>query len=153
MKGRELIVIAALLAAAPAGADTLEERISELEKGHAELYHTLEEKKTGRAGVIIEDRLRLSGLIEVELSYEDLSLANGESETASDAVLATAQLGLNAVVTEHVTGTMILLYEEGKTDGLEIDEAPITPGNRGSRGSATSTFPSESSSATSCRTP
>jgi len=40
-------------------------------------------------------------------------------------VLATAQLGLDAEVTEQVSATLVFLYEEDETDPPEVDEAYV----------------------------
>ncbi len=106
-------------------AATLDERVEALEKRDAELYHTLEEKKAAGLKSEIAEHLSISGLLELEAGYEGLELNSGGSESSSDMVLATAQLGFEAEVTEHLSATLVLLYEDGEDAVIEIDEAVI----------------------------
>jgi hypothetical protein len=73
------------------------------------------------------DRITFSGLIEVEAGYEHLDAADSgaEDEKSSDLVLATAELGIDAVITEHVGGHVLFLWEEDGTDGVDLDEGFI----------------------------
>ncbi|GAB4247940.1 MULTISPECIES: LbtU family siderophore porin [Deferrisoma] len=121
------LCLCAILALPPAlsPAATLEERVEALEKRNAELYHTLEEKKAAGVGTRIGDRLSLSGLLEVEASYERRDARSGDDEAASDLVLATAQLGFEAAIHENLSATLVLLYEEDETEGVEVDEATL----------------------------
>lgn len=100
---------------------SLEERLQRLEISQTELYHTLAEKKSAGLSEAISENMTLSGLIEVEASASRLQLADRSSDSASDLTLATAQLGLDAKVSEEVGVNLTLLYEEGGE--LEIDEA------------------------------
>jgi hypothetical protein len=120
-----LVSAALLVAAAPftAGADSIDNRVQQLEARQAELYHTLEEKKGVGLRTKIADRIALSGLIEVEVFYEGLDL-EGVDESASDAALATAQLAFEASVTEQLGATLVLLFEEGE-EGVAVDEGTI----------------------------
>lgn len=102
---------------------SLEERLQELEARQTELYHTLAEKKSAGLSEAISKNMTLSGLIEVEGNASRLSLADRSTVSASDLTLATAQLGLDARVSDEVVVNLTLLYEE---DGeLEVDEAFI----------------------------
>ncbi|MBE0618372.1 MAG: LbtU family siderophore porin [Proteobacteria bacterium] len=119
--------LALLLGLAPLtpSAATLEERVEALEQRDAELYHTLEEKKSVGLMTQISERLSISGLLEVEASYERLDLLDGDDESSSDLVLATAQLGFQAAVTEHISATLVFLFEEDETDPPEVDEGYV----------------------------
>lgn len=63
------------------------------------------------------NRLTLSGVIEVEANYTK------NDEKATDIDLAKVELGIDADVSEHVNGTIVLLWEG---DGVDVDEAMIT---------------------------
>lgn len=83
---------------------------------------------TAHAGQKIADNIELSGLVEVEASYVDT-----EEGDTSDIVLATLELGIDAEITDWFSTHILFLYEEGETDGIEVDEAfaSITPGDSG----------------------
>lgn len=114
---------------------SVEERLQTLEREQqdladkfseyqAEPYHTLEGKKTAGLGIMIADRLSLSGLLELEGYFESVKDRDGNSDSQSDLTLATAQLSFGVLINEMVSGDVSLLYEEDETD-LEIDEAAI----------------------------
>jgi hypothetical protein len=67
------------------------------------------------------ERFSLSGAIEAEFGYE----STGE-EDAGDLVLATVELGADVDIAEHVTGTLLFLYEEDDTEPMDVDEGFIT---------------------------
>ncbi len=123
---RRGIVAGLFLGLAPltAAAATLQERVEALEKRDAELYHTLEEKRAAGRMSLIAERISISGLIELEAMYERLDLKGGGDESSSDLVLATAQLGIGAEVTDHLAATLILLYEEDEA-AVTVDEATL----------------------------
>ena len=79
-------------------------------------------------GKKIADNIEVSGLVEVEASYTD----TGDSD-ASDIVLATLELGIDAEITDWFSTHILFLYEEDETDGIEVDQAfaTITPGDTG----------------------
>lgn len=122
-----LFVLAPLMVSA-ASVEELERRLARLESDQAELYHSLAEKKKAGLGTLATEHISLSGLLELEAGYQNLTLADGTHEGGSDVVLATAQLGLGIEVNEQVSGDLILLYEEDATD-LEVDEAAINYAN------------------------
>ena len=126
-----LVLGGAFLAPCPSAAATLEERVHALESRDAELYHTLKEKKTAGRMSAISERISLSGLVEVAAAYERADTRDNDTETASDLVLATAQLGLEAEVAEHLGAFLILLYEDAADSVIEVDEATLDYG-RGS---------------------
>lgn len=121
------MVVAAVFVVCPlaALAGILEERVESLEKHHAELYHDLEERKSAGLMRQIASGITLSGLLEIEATCEKLSLRDESDEDFSDLVLATAQLGLEAEVNEHLGATLIFLYEEGEDAVIEVDEATL----------------------------
>jgi hypothetical protein len=71
------------------------------------------------------ERISLSGLLEVEGVYEDVDFDAAGSEDASDLVLATVELGIDAELSEHVSGHVLLLWEEDDTEPIDVDEAFI----------------------------
>ena len=73
------------------------------------------------------DRISLSGLIEVEAGYEDINYTDPASndEDSSDLVLATVELGIDIDFIKHVSGHVLLLWEEDETEPLDVDEAFI----------------------------
>ncbi|NEX13330.1 MAG: hypothetical protein C1941_01270 [Prosthecochloris sp.] len=81
---------------------------------------------SAQAGQKITENIELSCLVEAEASYSDT-----DGDDASDIVLATLELGLDAEITDWFSAHVLLLYEEDETDGIEVDEAfaSITPGN------------------------
>ena len=70
----------------------------------------------------------VSGSLEFEASYED---RDSDSST-SDLVLAAAELGIDATVTDHISALVTLLYEEDG-DGLDVDiaTASYSPSDNG----------------------
>lgn len=125
MKKQLAVVLTAALAPMGAAGATLEERAGALEKPDAELYHTLAERKSAGFPTRVAERLSVSGLLEVEVSYERLKVRSGDDASSSDLVVATAQLGFEAQVAEHVSATIAFLFEEGETDPPEVDEAAV----------------------------
>jgi len=103
---------------------SVEERLNALEAQQSELYLSLAQKKAAGLGSSLTENLTFSGLIEVETSGESIRFADGSSETGSDLVLATAQLGFGMKITEAARGNISLLYEEDNTE-LELDEAAV----------------------------
>ena len=100
---------------------SLEERLQQLEARQAELYHTLAEKKSAGLSEAISENMTLSGLIEVEGSAVRQRLIDHSTISASALTLATAQLGLDAKVSEEVGVNLTMLFEEGGE--LEVDQA------------------------------
>ena len=89
---------------------SLEQRVAALE----------EKAQIKNQGEAWYDRIALSGLIEVEASYSDPD--SGSSE--SDIVIATAELGAEAAITEDLSANLVLLYEEGE-GGIDVDIATL----------------------------
>lgn len=104
------------LAAEPSEELGLPERVKKLEEAMA----------TGDMSRWL-DRISLSGLIEVEAGYEDIDYDDPsvEDEDSSDLVLATVELGIDVDFIKHVSGQVLLLWEEDDTEPLDVDEAFI----------------------------
>ncbi|MCF8037429.1 MAG: LbtU family siderophore porin [Desulfobacteraceae bacterium] len=68
------------------------------------------------------DAVSVSGLLEAEASYSDPD-DGGES---SDITLSTMELGLDAALSDYVSGHVLFLREEDDTDPVEMDEGYIT---------------------------
>jgi len=98
------------------GVKSLDDRVRRLEKQSEEnpLLGTWAEKIT------------LSGLIEVEGSYEDVDYDDPgiSDEDSSDIALATVELGIDAGITKHVGGHILFLWEEGESS-VNLDEGFI----------------------------
>lgn len=101
------------LAEEEASAQSLEARIAKLEQS----------TKIGLGSWL--DRISLSGLIEVEAGYVNFDPSDGRSEDESDLTLATVELGIDVDFVKHVSGHIVLLWEEGETEPLDVDEAYI----------------------------
>jgi hypothetical protein len=73
------------------------------------------------------DRISLSGLIEVDASYENIDFSDPsvKDEDSSDLTLATVELGIGVDFIKHVSGFVLLLWEEDETEPLDVDEAFI----------------------------
>ncbi|BBO89751.1 LbtU family siderophore porin [Desulfosarcina ovata] len=86
------------------------------------------EAKLGAEGGILPDkwneRITLSGTIEVEAGYVSTDPEGGDSTDESDISVATVELGVDAEIVKHVSGHILFLYEDG--EDIVIDEATIT---------------------------
>ena len=72
--------------------------------------------------------ITVSGVLEFEASYED----SDSDSASSDLVVATAELGVDAAVTDQISALVTLLYEEDG-DGVEVDiaSASYSPADSG----------------------
>jgi hypothetical protein len=97
------------------GVKSLEDRVKELEEAI---------KKTEPEGRWFE-RIRISGLIEVEAGYGQIDFKDPgeEDEDTSDVDLATVELNADAKIADHVDGHIMIKYED---DDLFVDEGFIT---------------------------
>ena len=77
----------------------------------------------GAEGYRLGERITLSGLIEVEGAYEALRFNQEGDSDGGEMVLATAQLAVGARLAEDVDASLVLLFEEGEAEGVEVDEA------------------------------
>jgi len=87
----------------------------------------LEEKVEAGASDKWSDRITLSGAIEVEAAWERFNYNNSaqDDEEASDIALATAEIGLEARIAEHVSGHIVLVWSEDDTEPVDLDEGFI----------------------------
>ncbi|UTV29979.1 LbtU family siderophore porin [Photobacterium atrarenae] len=117
-----ILSIASLFSASYANAS--EQRLSELESRIENLQQQLAAQESDGYSSALENswtqHVSISGLIEVEAGYHRPYLG----DSTSDLVLATAELGITADISDWVHGEVIFLYEEDGTD-LEIDVAAI----------------------------
>ncbi len=116
------VLIIGMLPALPAFAEQmsnheLTERITALEAKLAQ---------GGGASGGWTDRITLSGALEVEAGYEKINYSDPrlEDEDATDFALATAELGIEADIADHVSGNVLFLYEDD--EDVVVDEAVIT---------------------------
>eukprot|EP01155_Anaeramoeba_flamelloides_P046761 Anaeramoba_flamelloidesc39939_g1_i1.p1 GENE.c39939_g1_i1~~c39939_g1_i1.p1 ORF type:complete len:154 (-),score=27.30 c39939_g1_i1:86-547(-) len=74
------------------------------------------------------DKITLSGLIEIEAYYESIDYDDSaeNDEDNSDITLATVELGVDVDLVKHVSGHILLLWEEDDTEPMDVDEAFIT---------------------------
>ncbi|MEO5376659.1 MAG: LbtU family siderophore porin [Magnetococcus sp. DMHC-6] len=71
------------------------------------------------------DKISIGGAIEVEASH----VSDVNDVNTSDVTLATAEINLDAKISEWSAAQIVLLYEEGETDPINVDSATITLGN------------------------
>jgi hypothetical protein len=95
------------------------------DSGSAEPYHSPDGKREVGLEVFATKKIAFSGLLEAEIGWQKIKNTNGTSTSASDIVLATAQLGFETEVTRNVTGTLVLLWEEDATEPIGIDEGML----------------------------
>jgi hypothetical protein len=69
----------------------------------------------------LADKIELHGLVELEAVYNK---PEGGDES-SDLALATVELGLDIQATDYLSGHILLLWEEGETEPVDLDEAVI----------------------------
>ena len=100
--------------------ENLKRRIEALEAERA----VAERETVGKSLSIsnLADKITLSGLIELEAAYNK---PEGGDES-SDLALATVELGLEVQATDYLGGHLLLLWEEGETEPIDLDEAVIT---------------------------
>jgi hypothetical protein len=98
--------------------ENLKRRIEALE---AEKSATEAEEPTPWSLGSLADKIELHGLIEVESFYNK---PEGGDES-SDLTLATVELGLDIQATDYLGGHILLLWEEGETEPVDLDEAVI----------------------------
>jgi hypothetical protein len=90
----------------------------------------LEHKKVGSSsGDDWFQDVALSGAVEIEASGTDSDGFSGDD--ASDINVATAELGIEAIINDWTTANLVLLWEEedGGSSDLTVDEAIITLAN------------------------
>lgn len=116
-----LLLLAFIFLATPVFAVHPDEK-SEIENLKSRII-ALEKQKTDTFSLIGE-RIKLSGLIQLEAYYTDPEGA----EVESDVVLATTELVIEAAASDAISGHVTLLYEEepGGNEGMVVDEAVIS---------------------------
>lgn len=74
------------------------------------------------------DRIAISGAVEAEAGFVSADYNDSASDDVdeSDIALATVELGLDAEIHKHVSGHVLLLWEEDDTDPIDMDEGYIT---------------------------
>ena len=74
------------------------------------------------------DRISISGVLEAEAGYEGIDYEDPglEDENTSDAVLATMELGVDAEISDNISGHVLFLWEEDDTEPIDLDEGFIT---------------------------
>ncbi|NLD35341.1 MAG: LbtU family siderophore porin [Desulfatiglans sp.] len=74
------------------------------------------------------EKISISGLIEVEAGHASMKYKDSETPNAknSDITLATVELGIDAEINKHVSGHVLLLWEEDDTEPVDLDEGYIT---------------------------
>lgn len=90
----------------------------------------ISELRQGETGTGWFRHISMGGAIEIEAFHTD---SDGFSEDeASDINLATAELGIEAVINDWTTANLVLLWEEedGGDNDLTVDEATITFANK-----------------------
>jgi hypothetical protein len=68
-------------------------------------------------------RLSIHGQVQVEANYERRRPKNGRSSDNSDISLATAEIFFEGTINKYTRGVLHFLWEEGKTEPVDIDEA------------------------------
>lgn len=91
--------------------------------GGAVTHADIEDKNPLYAHSAIET-LTLYGAVEVEAGYSK----GFDRASASDIVLATVELGVDARINDWLVGTILFLWEEGDTEQVVLDEGGITIG-------------------------
>ena len=71
----------------------------------------------------IREGIHFSGTVEVEAGYEKTEPAEGDSENSSNIELATAELSVDAAITDRVKAHVLFLYEDD--EDVVVDEAYI----------------------------
>jgi len=113
-----------MLYTCPAWAQQPDER-SEIENLKKRIEALEAEKEKPKAPFVIEalaNKLRLSGLLEVQASFAKVE----GGDESSDLALATAQLEVEGFINESIAGHIIFLHEEGAEESVVVDEAAIT---------------------------
>jgi hypothetical protein len=123
-KGLSFLGLAAVLAAGPAWAIEGQARPGELERPERHDWRQLDER------LEIVERVRINGLVEVEAFHRSGYVAEETArEKESDILLATAVLDFHAQLNHWVSAHVLLLWEEGETEAVEVEEAVLSIGD------------------------
>jgi hypothetical protein len=80
-----------------------------------------------RVGIL--EQVTINGLLEVEAFHRNGYREADAKEKASDLLLATAAIDIHARLTDWASAHVLLLWEEGETEPVEVDETVISLGN------------------------
>jgi len=122
-----LILVAGFVfcAYSPVFAETIEDEIAGLKSRIAKL----EREKDQQGGGVLRgrsDRIRISGVVEVEASYEEYKEKSAENNTDSNDIdLANVELGIDVDIAKYAGGHLLLKYEG---DDVFVDEGTINLG-------------------------
>ncbi len=73
-------------------------------------------------------RISIHGQVQVEASYERRQAKSGRSSNNSDLTLATAEIFFEGTINKYTRGVLHFLWEEGKTEPVDMDEAFVVIG-------------------------
>ncbi|MCD4689476.1 MAG: hypothetical protein K8R55_09110, partial [Desulfuromonadaceae bacterium] len=121
-----LVLMAGAAFAAPQSEiEKLKQRIAALEAEQTATLSADDKASLSLSG--LAQKVSLSGLIEVEAGYIDVDSDDPAADgNESDLVLATVELGIDADFIQHVSGHVLLLWEEDEeSDHLIVDEGYI----------------------------
>lgn len=112
---------------------TLESKTADSDDDHRHSVQSLSdrleriEQKEGAGLAEATSKVKLSGVVEVEMSSGRAKDSAGDKTNSSDISLATAQLNADAEVNQYVNGHLAVLYEEepGDSSNITLDEAII----------------------------
>lgn len=76
-------------------------------------------------------RLSIHGQVQVEASYERRKPKSGRTSNNSDLTLATAEIFFEGKINKYTRGVLHFLWEEGKTEPVDMDEAFVVIGQTG----------------------
>ena len=107
----------------------LERNRTHLQKQEKQLEETLDDQEQlahfSEGLKLLNDHVRLSGLVEVEACYSK----DFDDNDASDIVLATVALDIDIDLHKYVKAHILFLWEEDDTEPVDLDEGYIYLGN------------------------
>jgi len=114
----------------------IEKKLAKQKKEADQHYHSVQSlsnrleklEKTSTAGIgVFADKVRLSGVVEVEATASTVEDSSGAETDESDVSLATAEIDIDAEITKNVDAHVAFLYKEGEEDGhVIVDEGFIS---------------------------
>lgn len=93
---------------------------AEFERRVEQRLAKLEQQKGSQNNNLLGDKVKFSGLVEIEAAMGE----GFDDKSYSDLTVATVELGLSAQINEKVGAELVLLYEEGDTE-LDVDVATL----------------------------
>lgn len=94
---------------------------AEFERRVEQRLAKLEQQKGSQNNNLLGDKVKFSGLVEIEAAMGE----GFDDKSYSDLTVATVELGLTAQINEKVGAELVLLYEEGDTE-LDVDVATLS---------------------------